>query len=143
MIPSLGRVDHFHVHVSDRAAAERWYAEVLNLRRVPELVFWASGRGPLTLGNAEDTVHLALFEGESVKGDATIAFAVSAPAFIEWQNHLAKRLGRVPTPVDHDVSWSIYFADPDGNGYEITSYDYSALSSALRTERMESLSFAN
>lgn len=137
MIPSLGRVDHFHVHVSDRLAAERWYAEVLNLRRVPELVFWASGRGPLTLGDPEDTVHIALFEGNVAHGDATIAFAVSAPAFLEWQAHLAKRLGRTLTPVDHDVSWSIYFADPDGNGYEITSYDYTALSSALRPERVD------
>lgn len=29
-------------------------------------------------------------------------------------------------PVDHEVSWSIYFKDPDGNPFEDTTYDYEA-----------------
>ena len=30
--------------------------------------------------------------------------------------------------VDHDIQFSIYFEDPYGNPYEITSYDYEILS---------------
>jgi sugar lactone lactonase YvrE len=33
---------------------------------------------------------------------------------------------------DHQVSWSLYFSDPDGNPYEITSYEYGELPAQLR-----------
>ena len=48
MIPTFDRIDHIHVYVTDRAASERWYAEVMGLVRVPELERWAAD-GPLTL----------------------------------------------------------------------------------------------
>ena len=32
---------------------------------------------------------------------------------------------------DHAVSWSLYFTDPDGNPFEITSYDYEVIQRAL------------
>lgn len=34
--------------------------------------------------------------------------------------------------VDHDVAWSLYFADSDGNPFEITSYEYDAVAAALQ-----------
>ncbi len=34
--------------------------------------------------------------------------------------------------LDHDFAWSLYFSDPFGNPYEITSYDYGALSESLK-----------
>jgi catechol-2,3-dioxygenase len=39
MPPLFERIDHIHIFVSDRAASERWYREVLGFRRVPELEF--------------------------------------------------------------------------------------------------------
>ncbi|HEY9025100.1 MAG TPA: VOC family protein, partial [Burkholderiaceae bacterium] len=62
MIPTFDRIDHVHVYASDRAKAERWYAEVMGFSRVPELEEWAADGGPLTLGNASGSVHFALFE---------------------------------------------------------------------------------
>jgi catechol 2,3-dioxygenase-like lactoylglutathione lyase family enzyme len=132
MTPALQGVDHVHVFVADRAAAERWYARVLGLARVPALAFWADDGGPLTLADAAESLHLALFERPRQPCRSTIALRVDAAAFLAWRSHLAAMLDRPPSLEDHALSWSIYFADPDGNPYEITCYDYAALAPALR-----------
>jgi catechol-2,3-dioxygenase len=130
--PALEAVDHIHIHVSDRASAERWYREVLGFTRVPELERWTADQGPLTLRNAGDTIHLALFERPKQPSRTTIALRVTAPDFLAWRAHLSQALGQPVLPVDHEVSWSLYFVDPDGNPYEITSYAYEDLRSRLR-----------
>ena len=130
MIPAFQRVDHIHVYVADRAAAEAWYASVLGFARIPELELWAAD-GPLTLTDASGTVHLALFERGPAKSHSTIALAASAREFLAWRSHLSAVLGRPIEAEDHQVSWSLYFTDPDGNPYEITSYEYADLASAL------------
>lgn len=132
MVPTLERFDHIHVHVCDRAASEEWYARVMGLGRVAELEFWAPNGGPLTIGNASGTIHLALFERPAEKCRSTIALAVTASGLLAWRRHLAQVLGHSVEVVDHEVSWSLYFSDPDGNPYEITSYEYDAFASALR-----------
>ena len=131
MTPQLQTIDHIHVFVSDREFAEAWYREVLGLRRQPELEFWASGGGPLTLTNEAGTIHLALFERPREKCRSTIALGVDAENFIEWKLHLQRALGTELTPEDHAISWSLYFKDPDGNPYEITSYQYDAIAELL------------
>jgi catechol-2,3-dioxygenase len=130
--PPLEKVDHIHIHVSDRTASEAWYRDTLGLRRTPELAFWASDGGPLTLANAAGTVHLALFERPTESGHSTVAFAVGAAEFMAWQDHLRGALGTAPSLEDHTVSWSMYFRDPDGNPYEITSYEYEAVARLMR-----------
>jgi catechol-2,3-dioxygenase len=131
MIPAFQRVDHIHVHVTDRAAAEAWYASVLGFSRIPELEFWASD-GPLTITDASGTVHLALFERPPAQSRSTIALAASARELLAWRTHLTTALDHPIETEDHQVSWSLYFADPDGNPYEITSYEYAELSAALK-----------
>ena len=127
MPPMLERIDHIHIFVADRAASERWYLDVLGFSRAPELAFWALDGGPLTLQDTSGSVHLALFEQPPQPCRSTIALAVSEAEFIAWQAHLSTVLGRPIPAVDHQVSWSLYFADPDGNPYEITSYAHDAL----------------
>lgn len=135
MPPVIERIDHIHVFVSDRTASERWYREVLDFRRVPEFEFWAPQGGPLTLANASGTVHLALFERPVQPCRSTIALAASSGEFLAWQRHLQSVLGVPIETVDHAASWSLYFADPDGNPYEITSYEYEALAASLGAPR--------
>jgi catechol-2,3-dioxygenase len=132
MPPSLDRIDHIHVQVADRPLAERWYAEVLGLSRMVELESWAPGGGPLTLANASGTIHLALFERAPEPSRSTVAFGVAAAEFVAWRRHLELRLGGPVKPVDHGLAWSLYFADPDGNPYEITTYDHAAVAELLR-----------
>lgn len=133
MPPSLDRIDHIHVQVADRARAERWYAEVLALSRMAQLESWATGGGPLTLANASGTIHLALFERAPEPSRSTVAFGVAAADFVAWRRHLESQLGRPIEPVDHQLAWSIYFADPDGNPYEITTYEHAVTAGLLRT----------
>ena len=133
MPPSLDRIDHIHVQVADRARAERWYAEVLGLSRMAQLESWATGGGPLTLANASGTIHLALFERAPEPSRSTVAFGVAAAEFVAWRRHLESRLGRSIEAVDHQLAWSIYFADQDGNPYEITTYEHAVTAGLLRT----------
>jgi catechol-2,3-dioxygenase len=123
MTPSFDRIDHIHLYVTDRAAATRWYGDALGLTVVPELAHWAEGGGPLTLADTSGAIHLALFERPPKPNRATIAFGVSAAQFAAWQEHLPGVLGQPLEKVDHGVAWSLYFSDPDGNPYEITTYE--------------------
>ncbi len=124
MAPTLQAFDHIHIHVADRDAAERWYAEVLGLARSKALEFWAQDGGPLTLENPQGTVHIALFQRPAPCHRTTVALRVGAKQLGDWKEHLEKVLGGPVTVEDHDVSWSLYFADPDGNPFEITTYEY-------------------
>lgn len=134
MAPALEGIDHIHVYVGDRDAAEQWYARVLGLHRMPEFEYWAVDGGPLTLADASGAVHLALFERTPMQNRSTVALRVSATAFIAWQAHVRAELGHDVEIEDHVGSWSMYFADPDGNPYEITSYDVEAIAAALGPE---------
>lgn len=134
MTPSLQRVDHIHIYISDRSAAELWYRNVLGFTRVEELAFWAADGGPLTIADASGAIHLALFERPAQGRHATIAFAVTAEDFIAWREHLRSFSELEVEMEDHDVSWSLYFHDPDGNPYEITCYEYTSLTKLLRED---------
>lgn len=129
MVPNLDGFDHIHINVADRAKSERWYKRVLGFSRVRELEFWAVGGGPLTLADTSGKIHLALFESNDAQ-NATIALKVSSGGLMEWINHLSVN-GIEVTPVDHDVSWSVYFKDIDGNPFEITTYEYDQFKFAM------------
>ena len=122
MIPSLKGIDHIHINVSNRERSEVWYEEFLGFVRETSLAFWAADGGPLTLVDASGQIHLALFESSEIQ-NTTIAFKVSAEGLIEWINHLDSKDVSVK-PIDHELSWSIYFKDIDGNPFEITTYEY-------------------
>ena len=129
--PRLRTIDHVHVYVADRVASEAWYERVLGFTRAKEYEAWAADGGPLTVQNSEGTVHIALFERAPMKTRSTIALGVSAVEYMEWKCHLVQELGQPPTAEDHELSLSLYFTDPDGNPYEITSYEHEAVRRAL------------
>ncbi|MBY4893897.1 hypothetical protein KUL25_14150 [Rhodobacteraceae bacterium N5(2021)] len=64
---------------------------------------------------------------------------MSGPDFLEFRARLGQfdlinAKGAAVTSadvVDHDPSWSIYFRDPDGNRFEVTTYDYAEVARAL------------
>jgi catechol-2,3-dioxygenase len=125
-MPQLLGFDHIHVYVQDRAAAEAWYARVMGLTRTPSLEFWAADGGPLTIQDADETIHIALFERAAQPTRSTVALKASAEGFAQWRKHLAAMPDVKLTVEDHSVAMSMYFSDPDGNPYEITTYEYAA-----------------
>jgi catechol 2,3-dioxygenase-like lactoylglutathione lyase family enzyme len=142
----MGRLDHVHIRVPDRAAAARWYAEHLGFEPVDAYAFWAKGfeGGPLQISADGGQTTLALFEASdahpmipqrtgvafSVDADAFMAFARSLPCGID--NPLGEPLTRDDL-VDFDLCWAFDLVDPWGNQYELNSYDYDR----VRTELVE------
>lgn len=129
MIPKLISIDHIHLSVGDRALAEKWYKDVLGFTRIVSLERWAVDGGPLTIASASGNIHLALFENAEVQS-TIVAFNVGAAEFFEWMAHLDRK-GIFVKEVDHDLSWSIYFKDLDGNPFEITTYEYDRVKKEL------------
>ena len=87
--------------------------------------------GPLTIQNMEGTVHIALFERRPTENHSTVALQVNADEYLSWGRHLAQELDEPPKSEDHEVSLSLYFKDPDGNPYEITTYEHTAVRRAI------------
>jgi catechol-2,3-dioxygenase len=129
--PALSGICHVHVLVADRAAATAWYRRVLGFEVMPEVAHWAEGGGPLTLTDAAGSVHLALFERPPLPTRSTVALRTDAVGLASWRRHLARELGHEPALEDHAQSLSLYFNDPDGNPYEITTYEVDAARAAL------------
>ena len=134
---TVEQIDHVEVLVPDIEEAASWYERVLGLTVVRGLE-WTE---PLMISSDGGSTKVALFrdtpQAENV-GWRRLAFRVSGAAFLEFLG----RLDDVPVVssggstvtagdiVDHDVCWSIYFADPYGNRLEITTYDYAEVEAA-------------
>jgi hypothetical protein len=127
MNSKLKNIDHIHVFVPNRHEALDWYSSILGLEPIKSLLFWAKN-GPLTIGNDDGSIHIALFEGEPNNNQSVIAFNTTGEDFINWHKRINNALSGSIEVDDHSVSFSIYFEDPYGNPFEITSYDYEILS---------------
>src|SRR3954470_20947890 len=90
----MGRLDHVHIRVPDRAEAARWYAEHLGFEPVEEYDFWASGfeGGPVQISADGGNTTLALFEVSEghpmVPQQTGVAFSVDAETFIAFARSL-------------------------------------------------------
>lgn len=134
----IERIDHVHVEVADREEAAEWFGAVLDLEPARDLAGWADHpMGPLILATPDGLPVLSLFARDCrpASRDSTIAFRVSAEGFMTFLTRVdtlklmhsdGRRLTRDDV-VDHDMAWSIYFLDPWGNRFEITTYDYAVL----------------
>jgi catechol 2,3-dioxygenase-like lactoylglutathione lyase family enzyme len=122
-------IDHVELFVPDLYEAAAWYRSTLGLEIVQEFEFWAEDSdGPLMISPAGDPqgTKLALFRGKpqgtgAPIGFRRVAFSVDGPGFVR----LVDRLGVAHSgPIDHGLSFSIYFADPWGNRFEVTTYEH-------------------
>ena len=65
---------------------------------------------------------------DGIVSTASLVVGVAAADWLPWQRHLRSQ-GIDARPEDHGEAWSMYFADPDGNPYELTCYDVAVLRS--------------
>ena len=140
----MGRLDHVHIRVPDRAEAARWYADHLGFQPVAAYDFWASGfaGGPLQISADGGKTMLALFEASEdhpmVPQQTGVAFSVDADSFMsfarslpgEINNPSGQRLELVDL-VDFDMCWAFDLVDPWGNQYELNCYDYDRVKAEL------------
>lgn len=69
-------------------------------------------------------MHIALFERSPQACRSTLALRVNGAEYLKWRLHLKAVLAGQVSEEDHEASLSLYFADPDGNPYEITTYEH-------------------
>lgn len=149
----LQRIDHVKILVPDRLEAAQWYQRVFGLKPLQGKVFdmaAASPDGPLFLGVDDDlqSVKVVLLVGEPLGKHTPISvtrvsFGVDAASFLllldrladlELVNEKDERVTR-DLIVDQWIGWSIYFSDPYGNRFEVTTYDYAAVKSQLNAAK--------
>ena len=121
-IRSLG---HVVLRVTDRERAERFYGDVLGL---PLCARFDKGRLKMaffTLGNHHDFAVMEVTGDGSSRSEAAVgldhvAFNIGT-SLDELREAKAKldAAGVATKPVDHEVTKSLYFEDPDGNGVEV------------------------
>ncbi len=121
-IRSLG---HVVVRVTDRERAERFYGGVLGLPLCARFDEDGFKMAFFSLGNHHDFAVMEVSgEGssnsETAVGMHHVAFNIGT-TLDELREARAKlnAAGIATHPVDHDVTKSLYFADPDGNGVEV------------------------
>jgi catechol 2,3-dioxygenase len=121
-ISSLG---HVVVRVTDRERAERFYGGVLGL---PLCARFDEGGLKMAFFTLGDHHNFAVMEvsgegssrSETAVGLHHVAFKIGT-TLDELRDARAKltAAGIATHPVDHDVTKSLYFQDPDGNGVEV------------------------
>jgi len=121
-IKTLG---HVVLRVTNRERAERFYGGVLGLRLCARLDEGGLKMAFFTLGNHHDFAVMEVTgdgssRSESAVGLHHVAFNIGT-TLDELREAKAKleAAGIAITPVDHDVTKSLYFEDPDGNGLEV------------------------
>lgn len=133
----MGRLDHVHIRVPDRALAAQWYSENLGFEAVEKYAFWATEveGGPLQISADGGKTMLALFEASSghpmVPQTTGIAFSVDADSFVNFARSLPNGIKspsgnplQIHEIVDFDLCWAYNFTDPWGNNFELNCYDY-------------------
>jgi len=121
-IKSLG---HVVLRVTDRARAERFYGDVLGLPLCARFDEGGLKMAFFTLGNHHDFAVMEVTgDGSSHSVTAVglhhVAFNIGT-TLDELREAKAKldAAGIATNPVDHEVTKSLYFEDPDGNGIEV------------------------
>jgi len=140
----MGRLDHVHIRVPDRAAAANWYADHLGFEPVEAFDFWANGfeGGPLQISADGGRTMLALFEATDTHPMTPqvtgVAFSVDADSFITFARSLPCGVGSpeggplaVDELVDFDQCWAYNLVDPWQNLYELNCYEYDRVRAEL------------
>lgn len=113
-------IGHVHLKVSDLKKAEEFYTKLLGFKvneRVNNYIF-------LTFGKKHHDLALQEVVNAKKPTENSIGlyhFAIEAKNMRELAKlyFRLKKRGISVSPVDHGISKTLYFSDPDGNGIEV------------------------
>ena len=94
----VDQLDHVELFVPNRHEAAAWYRRVLGLEILSEYEFWAA--------------------------DPRVPLMVSSDAGNTKLKDHHDRVVTIDSVVDHAKAYSVYFSDPYGHQFEITTYDH-------------------
>lgn len=129
--PALDRVIETALYVGDRAAARRFYVDLLGaavLLDTPRLLALSVGGASVLLlfaaGATEEELPTpgGVVPGHGASGRQHVAFAIAADSVDAWRAHLA----RSGVAIESEVAWprgglSLYLRDPDGHSVELVT----------------------
>jgi catechol 2,3-dioxygenase-like lactoylglutathione lyase family enzyme len=132
----LEGIDHVALAVRDVERSAQWYIEVLGFERryqgmwdgIP--TFIGKGDTAIALFPASDNDSKPTMRGGNIRM-LHLAFRADRQNFVAAQMEL-KRRGIKFEFQDHEISHSIYFRDPDGHQFEITTYELQRAAPAAR-----------
>lgn len=113
-------IGHVHLKVSNLKKAEEFYTKLLGFKineRVENYLF-------LTFGKKHHDLALQEIIDAEKPTENTIGlyhFAIEVKSMIELAKlyFKLKNKGIAISPIDHGISKTLYFSDPDGNGIEV------------------------
>ncbi len=121
-INSLG---HVVLKVTDLERSEKFYSGVLGMSVCGRFDEQGMKMTFFTLGNHHDLAIMEVSGTDAAGGNQAVglhhvAFCVGTllDELVEAKTHL-EAAGVTPVPVDHEVTKSLYFDDPDGNTLEL------------------------
>jgi catechol 2,3-dioxygenase len=116
------KIGHAHLKVRDLDRAIAFYTQFLGLQEVERV---GNHYAFLTAGAMHHEIALqnvgpqAPIPAAHSTGLYHIAFEVPDKAVLAEAYAALVEAGVAVAPVDHLISWAIYFTDPDGNGLEL------------------------
>ncbi len=121
-LPTLS-LSHAGLYVTDLERMEMFYVRVLGYRVTDRGEL--GGRNMIFMsGNAAEHHQVVIVEGKKGEGESSLNHLSLRVASLSdlrrfWKHISGDTEIRKVTCTDHGTSWSIYFRDPEGNGYEI------------------------
>jgi catechol 2,3-dioxygenase-like lactoylglutathione lyase family enzyme len=139
-------LDHVETLVPDLEEGKAWLERCFGLHELEHFREAAGPAGPVMLSSDEGYTKVALFQGdprgfEGTRGHRLVAFRVDGKALVRFLDYAhrvpvhgddgrpvrapgaSEEAGPALVVHDHDVALSVYFCDPWGNRYEVTTYE--------------------
>ena len=124
---AVRHIAHVEVYVQDIEASARWYDKVLGLKEIhrwdPEPLMIGAGDTKLSLFKAAEGAKRSSFDrANSSMRWHRVAWLTDEEGFARAQEHLTGLGIPFRGPLDHVITKSICFKDPDNHRLEITYF---------------------